>query len=70
MGKWDWAVVSLVITALDSGPEDLGSTPVPPNTLRVHTEYALVKSVGPKVLWDESRVQGAGENFPQLQFHA
>ncbi|GFX05835.1 hypothetical protein TNCV_1662741 [Trichonephila clavipes] len=24
---------------------------MPPNTLRVHTEYVLVKSVGPKVLW-------------------
>ncbi|GFS71647.1 uncharacterized protein TNCV_4270421 [Trichonephila clavipes] len=37
--------------------------PVPPNTLPVHTEYVLVKSVGPKVLWIESRVQGTGENF-------
>ncbi|GFV50455.1 uncharacterized protein TNCV_2082061 [Trichonephila clavipes] len=44
--------------------------PVPPNTLRVHTEYVLVKSVGPKVLWAESRMQGTGENFPPLQFHA
>ncbi|GFT36551.1 uncharacterized protein TNCV_1344991 [Trichonephila clavipes] len=26
--------------------------PMPPNTLRVHTEYVLVKSVGPKVLWE------------------
>ncbi|GFV35739.1 hypothetical protein TNCV_1261891 [Trichonephila clavipes] len=25
--------------------------PIPPNTLRVHTENVLVKSVGPKVLW-------------------
>ncbi|GFY05252.1 hypothetical protein TNCV_2206981 [Trichonephila clavipes] len=25
--------------------------PVPPNILRVHTEYVLVKSGGPKVLW-------------------
>ncbi|GFW45634.1 hypothetical protein TNCV_3245721 [Trichonephila clavipes] len=24
---------------------------MPPNTLRVHTEYGLVKSIGPKVLW-------------------
>ncbi|GFW19393.1 hypothetical protein TNCV_1602871 [Trichonephila clavipes] len=31
---------------------------MPPNTLRVHTEYVLVESVGPKVLWAESRVQG------------
>ncbi|GFW02356.1 uncharacterized protein TNCV_1732711 [Trichonephila clavipes] len=43
---------------------------MPPNTLRVHTEYVLVKSVGPKVLWAESRVQGTGEHFPPLQFHA
>ncbi|GFT56430.1 uncharacterized protein TNCV_2334011 [Trichonephila clavipes] len=42
---------------------------MPPNTLRVHTEYLLVKSVGPKVLWAESRVQGTAENFPPLQFH-
>ncbi|GFW86566.1 uncharacterized protein TNCV_4333501 [Trichonephila clavipes] len=54
----------------DSGPEGLGSMPIPPNTLRVHTEYVLVKSVGPKVLWAESRGQGTGENFPPLQFHA
>ncbi|GFT25240.1 uncharacterized protein TNCV_181101 [Trichonephila clavipes] len=26
---------------------------MPPNTLRIHTEYVLVKSVGPKVLWAE-----------------
>ncbi|GFT31314.1 uncharacterized protein TNCV_607611 [Trichonephila clavipes] len=43
---------------------------MPPNTLRVHMEYMLVKSVGPKVLWAESRVQGTGEYFPPLQFHA
>ncbi|GFV04385.1 uncharacterized protein TNCV_920061 [Trichonephila clavipes] len=43
---------------------------MPPNTLRVHTEYVLVKSLGPKVLWAESRVQGSGEYFPPLQFHA
>ncbi|GFV19694.1 uncharacterized protein TNCV_479201 [Trichonephila clavipes] len=43
--------------------------PMPPNTLRVHTEYVLVKSVGPKVLWAESPVQGTGEYFPPLQFH-
>ncbi|GFW20760.1 uncharacterized protein TNCV_1049811 [Trichonephila clavipes] len=41
--------------------------PMPPNTLRVHTEYVLVKSVGPKVLWAESRVQRTGEYFPPLQ---
>ncbi|GFX29155.1 integrase catalytic domain-containing protein [Trichonephila clavipes] len=43
---------------------------MPTNTLRVHMEYVLVKSVGPKVLWADSRVQGPGEYFPQLQFHA
>ncbi|GFX37604.1 uncharacterized protein TNCV_3201271 [Trichonephila clavipes] len=42
---------------------------MPPNTLRVHTEYVLVKSVGPKVSWAESRVQGTGEYFHPLQFH-
>ncbi|GFW61052.1 uncharacterized protein TNCV_4872621 [Trichonephila clavipes] len=40
--------------------------PMPPNTLRVHTEYVLIKSVGPKVLWAESRVQGTGEYFPPV----
>ncbi|GFX10504.1 uncharacterized protein TNCV_2583261 [Trichonephila clavipes] len=43
--------------------------PMPPNTLRVHSEYVLVKSVGPKVLWAEPRVQGTGEYFPPLQSH-
>ncbi|GFU55671.1 uncharacterized protein TNCV_1649801 [Trichonephila clavipes] len=42
---------------------------MPPNTLRVHTEYVLVKSVSPKILWVESRVQGTGEYFPPLQSH-
>ncbi|GFW51921.1 uncharacterized protein TNCV_1188521 [Trichonephila clavipes] len=42
---------------------------MPPNTLRVRTEYVLVKSVGPKVLWAESRVQGTREHFPPLQSH-
>ncbi|GFT53475.1 uncharacterized protein TNCV_3324611 [Trichonephila clavipes] len=42
---------------------------MPPNTLRVHTEYVLVKSVGPKVLWAVSRVQEAGEYFLPLQSH-
>ncbi|GFV41802.1 uncharacterized protein TNCV_3629531 [Trichonephila clavipes] len=61
------AVGSLVVRASDSRPEDLG--PMPPNTLRVHRENVLVKSVGPKVLWAESRVQGTGEYFPPIQFH-
>ncbi|GFW19372.1 uncharacterized protein TNCV_1602671 [Trichonephila clavipes] len=43
---------------------------MPLNTLRVHTEYGLVKSVGPKVLGAESRVQGTGEYFPPIQFQA
>ncbi|GFV71227.1 uncharacterized protein TNCV_2429741 [Trichonephila clavipes] len=43
---------------------------MPLNTLRVHTENVLVKSVDPKVLWAESRVQGTGEYFPPIQFHA
>ncbi|GFX90595.1 uncharacterized protein TNCV_3194131 [Trichonephila clavipes] len=64
------AVGSLVVRAPDSRPEGLGSMSVPPNILRVLLEYVLVKSVGPKVLWAESRVQGTEENFPPLQFHA
>ncbi|GFX07767.1 uncharacterized protein TNCV_4160361 [Trichonephila clavipes] len=43
---------------------------MPPNTLRVHTECLLVKSVGSKALWAESRMQGTGEYFPPIQFHA
>ncbi|GFY04678.1 uncharacterized protein TNCV_419341 [Trichonephila clavipes] len=43
---------------------------MPPNILRLNTDYVLVKSVRPKVLWAESRVQGTGEYFPPLQFHA
>ncbi|GFV48817.1 uncharacterized protein TNCV_1723341 [Trichonephila clavipes] len=62
-------VSSLVVRAPDSELEGLGSIPVPPNTLREHTEYVLVKSVGPKVLWAESQVQGTGENFTPLQSH-
>ncbi|GFS64728.1 uncharacterized protein TNCV_4685131 [Trichonephila clavipes] len=42
---------------------------MPPNTLRVHTKYVLVKSVGPKSC-GLSRAQGTGEYFPPLQFHA
>ncbi|GFW29952.1 PC4 domain-containing protein [Trichonephila clavipes] len=57
-----------MVRASDSRSEVLGS--MPPNTLRVHTEYVLVKSVGSKVLWIESRGQWTGEYFPPLQFHA
>ncbi|GFX33027.1 hypothetical protein TNCV_3812961 [Trichonephila clavipes] len=46
---------SLVVRASDSRPEDLVS--MPPNTLRVHTEYVFVKSVGSMY-------------FPPLQFKA
>ncbi|GFW79249.1 uncharacterized protein TNCV_2476561 [Trichonephila clavipes] len=42
---------------------------MPPNTLQVHTEYVLVKLVGPKVFWAKSQVQGTGEYFPPIQFH-
>ncbi|GFS65867.1 uncharacterized protein TNCV_390911 [Trichonephila clavipes] len=42
---------------------------MPPNTIRVHTEYVLVKLVFPKVSRAESRVQGIGEYFPPLQSH-
>ncbi|GFT10910.1 hypothetical protein TNCV_1944991 [Trichonephila clavipes] len=35
--------------------------PIPPNTLRIHTEHVLVKSGGLKVLFAESRVQGTGQ---------
>ncbi|GFX53686.1 uncharacterized protein TNCV_1596321 [Trichonephila clavipes] len=69
INKFSKAVGSLVVKAPDSRPEGLGSMPVPPNILPIHTGYVLVKSVGPNVLWDESRVQGTGENFPPLQFH-
>ncbi|GFU71361.1 hypothetical protein TNCV_895491 [Trichonephila clavipes] len=65
-----WTVGRLVDRALDSGLEGPGSTPVPPNTLRVQTEYVLVKSVDPKFLRAESRVQRTGENFPPFQSHA
>ncbi|GFV09735.1 uncharacterized protein TNCV_2597901 [Trichonephila clavipes] len=64
--QMDIVVGSLVVRAPDSRPEGLGSMSVPPNTLRVHTEYVLVKSVGPKVLWAESLVQGTGENFTSV----
>ncbi|GFV38236.1 hypothetical protein TNCV_4792221 [Trichonephila clavipes] len=57
------AVGSLVIRASDSRPEGLGSMPVPPNTLQEHTEYVLVKSVGPKVLWAEHECTKL-EKFP------
>ncbi|GFV60387.1 hypothetical protein TNCV_3470221 [Trichonephila clavipes] len=39
-----------------------------PNTLRVHTEYVLVKSVGPYSLVGLITSAGTGEYFPPLQF--
>ncbi|GFX75769.1 hypothetical protein TNCV_2237411 [Trichonephila clavipes] len=46
---------------------------MPPNTLRVHTEYRLGKSVGPEALWAvaaETTSAGGRRIFPSLQFHA
>ncbi|GFW80189.1 hypothetical protein TNCV_460971 [Trichonephila clavipes] len=42
---------SLVVRELDSRPAGLGSCKIPRDTLRVHTECVLVKSVASKVLW-------------------
>ncbi|GFV49710.1 hypothetical protein TNCV_1130871 [Trichonephila clavipes] len=61
MGQW--------VEHLTPDKRALVRCPMPPNTLRVHTEYVLVKSVGPKVLWAKSRVQGTGEYFLLLQTH-
>ncbi|GFX10224.1 uncharacterized protein TNCV_1866221 [Trichonephila clavipes] len=55
---------NLVVRASDSRPEGLGSIPVPPNTLRVHMEYVLVKSVGSKVLWAVITSAGDWRIFP------
>ncbi|GFV36751.1 hypothetical protein TNCV_2649941 [Trichonephila clavipes] len=41
---------------------------MPPNTLRVHTEYVLVKSVGPYSLVGLITSAGTREYFPPLQF--
>ncbi|GFX66932.1 hypothetical protein TNCV_999711 [Trichonephila clavipes] len=66
LGRVDEERASPVVRASESRPEGLGS--MPPNTLR-RTENVLVKSVGPKVLWVEPRVQWTGEYFPPIQFH-
>ncbi|GFY32739.1 uncharacterized protein TNCV_4638451 [Trichonephila clavipes] len=63
-------VCNLVAIASDFRPKCLGSMLDATKYPRVHTEYVFVKSVGPKVLWTESRMQGTGEYFPSLQFHA
>ncbi|GFV93897.1 uncharacterized protein TNCV_1811521 [Trichonephila clavipes] len=42
------AVCNLVVRASDSRPDGLGSMPDATKYLRVHTEYVLVKLVGPK----------------------
>ncbi|GFT30250.1 hypothetical protein TNCV_3467051 [Trichonephila clavipes] len=44
--------------------------PMPPNILRVHTEYVLVKSVGPKYCGLSHERRGTGEYFPHLQLNA
>ncbi|GFV96196.1 hypothetical protein TNCV_1871561 [Trichonephila clavipes] len=44
--------------------------PMPPNTLRVHTDYVLVKSVGPKSCGLSHELRGTGEYFPSLRFNA
>ncbi|GFW61452.1 uncharacterized protein TNCV_347001 [Trichonephila clavipes] len=70
--NWVASIESLRSTGLEHWTPDRKAwvrCPMPPNTLRVLTEYVLVKSVGPKVLWAESRVQGTGEYFPPLQSH-
>ncbi|GFV85421.1 SEA domain-containing protein [Trichonephila clavipes] len=66
LNQLKWAGGSLVVRASDSRPEGLDSMPDATKYLRVHTEYVLVKSVGPKLLWVESRVQGTGEYFPSV----
>ncbi|GFT47904.1 hypothetical protein TNCV_902881 [Trichonephila clavipes] len=66
-------IKSLSIPGLDHRTPDRKAwvrCPMPPNTLRVHTDYGFVKSLSLKVLWAESRVQGTGEYFPPLQYHA
>ncbi|GFT37300.1 hypothetical protein TNCV_1127251 [Trichonephila clavipes] len=74
--KWDShgvgamdTLTTLLVRVSDFTPESLGSMPDATKYPPVHTEYVLVKSVGPKVLYPESRVQGTGEYFPPLQFH-
>ncbi|GFU71764.1 uncharacterized protein TNCV_130681 [Trichonephila clavipes] len=37
---------------------------------QIPSEYVLIKSVGPKILWTESRVLETGEYFPPLQSHS
>ncbi|GFV44768.1 putative LOC100569746 [Trichonephila clavipes] len=65
--KWPWVAWWLEHRTPD--PKAWVRCPMPPNTLRIHTEYVLVRSVGPKVLWAESRVQENREYFPLLQSH-
>ncbi|GFW23926.1 hypothetical protein TNCV_946101 [Trichonephila clavipes] len=60
------AMGSLVVRASDNRPEGLGSMPDATKYPLSTRGYVLIKSVGPKVLWAESRVQGTGEYFPPL----
>ncbi|GFV56853.1 hypothetical protein TNCV_146051 [Trichonephila clavipes] len=63
------AVGSLVVRAADSRPKGLGSMPdTTKHTLRVHTEYVLVKSVCPKSCGLSHKHRGL-ENI-SLPFHA
>ncbi|GFV43955.1 uncharacterized protein TNCV_492801 [Trichonephila clavipes] len=41
---------------------------MPPNTLRVHTYYVLVKSVGPKVLWAVAAKTSSAGNWGIFPF--
>ncbi|GFY25562.1 hypothetical protein TNCV_2486821 [Trichonephila clavipes] len=47
LSSLDCAMGSLVGRASNSRPKGLDT----PNTLRVHSEFIIVKSVGPKFLW-------------------
>ncbi|GFV01673.1 hypothetical protein TNCV_3050661 [Trichonephila clavipes] len=60
---WGSIYTTLGITGLEHRTPDRKAwvqCPMPPNTHRVHTEYVLVKSVGPKVSWAELRVLRTG----------
>ncbi|GFU01979.1 ANK_REP_REGION domain-containing protein [Trichonephila clavipes] len=52
-----------MVRASDSKPKALVGCLRPPNTLRVHTENVLVKSVGPKVLWTVTAETTANPNI-------
>ncbi|GFX42087.1 hypothetical protein TNCV_2135021 [Trichonephila clavipes] len=64
--SWDWPWVAWWLEHWTPGQKVWVRCPMLPNTLRVHTEYVLVKSVGSKVLWAESRMHRNGEHFPPV----